>query len=413
MGDNTVTVIDVFWSNTVIATIRVGSEPCALVYNSTNNKIYCANQKSNDVSIIDGTTSNVINTIAVGAGPSALVYNSVNNKAYCANANSNNVSVIDGASNNVIATINVGLYPKTLLYNPTNNKIYCANMDGENVTVIDGLTNSEIATIPVGRTPVSMCYNSTNNKIYCASWSNGRIHIINGETDQLIDSIIYGNSGPQSLIYDNNYNRIYYTNFTGDNIKVIDGISDTIIATIQLPSGTRPFTLISPYVFIYCANIGNNTVSVINPYYFGIVATINTTYPVAFINGHGPAAIRIYVANLQSSTLSVIRQNLPDIEEVKNSKQYENAFKVYPNPAKEYFTVRLPQTANSAILRMYDVSGKVVKEEKLKAQRTRAELGAGQSSKVKEQKIILDGISPGVYFISCGSAYKKIIIVDK
>ena len=46
--------------------------------------------------------------LGVGSDPCALVYDSVNNKVYCANAGSSNVTVIDGASNQVIATVAAG-----------------------------------------------------------------------------------------------------------------------------------------------------------------------------------------------------------------------------------------------------------------------------------------------------------------
>ncbi|MGB7055948.1 MAG: hypothetical protein WBE28_11580, partial [bacterium] len=63
-------------------------------------------------------------TITVGEVPGPLVYNPTNNKVYCANEGSANVTVIDGATNGVITTIGVGNSPCALVYNPTNNKVY-------------------------------------------------------------------------------------------------------------------------------------------------------------------------------------------------------------------------------------------------------------------------------------------------
>ena len=54
-------------------TISVGDGPCALVWNSTNNKIYCANDSSNDVTVIDAATNSVRSTIPVGNQPCVLV----------------------------------------------------------------------------------------------------------------------------------------------------------------------------------------------------------------------------------------------------------------------------------------------------------------------------------------------------
>jgi YVTN family beta-propeller protein len=387
MGSNNVTVVDVA-ANSAITTIRVGSEPRALVCNSTNNKIYCANQLSNDVTVINGATNEAINTIPVGNRPSALVWDSVNNKIYCANAGSNNVSVIDGTNDSVIAIINVGYYPMTLICNPTNNKIYCANMDSENISIIDGVTNQVISTIPTGRTPASMCYNSTNNKVYCASWSNGRIHIIDGATDQIIDSMIYGNSGPQALIYNKYSNQIYYTNYTDDNIKIINGANNTIVSTIQFPVGTRPYVLTNfyPSSFIFSGNLGSNSVSVISG--TSIWWTINVEYPVALVAIWIPSAIRVYAANLWSSSISVIRINLPGTEEARSQSQEATSFEFYPNPARSLLTICCPLIADHQTLRMYDVSGKLVRVEEL-----------NKSKSLKEIKLPLKNINPGVYFL--------------
>jgi YVTN family beta-propeller protein len=65
-------------------TIPVGDSPWTLIYNSLNNKVYCANRYSNNVTVIDKNNS-VIKTIPVGESPVALAYNSLNIKVYCAN----------------------------------------------------------------------------------------------------------------------------------------------------------------------------------------------------------------------------------------------------------------------------------------------------------------------------------------
>jgi hypothetical protein len=57
---------------------------------------------------------------------------------------------------------------------------------------------------------------------------------------------------------------------------------------------------------------------------------------------------------------------------------------IYPNPAKSYFAIRLPLTANCTQIKIFDVTGKIVKETKSKNQKTR---------------VSLEGIKNGVYFV--------------
>ena len=50
------------------------------------------------MTVIDGATDSVIATVTAGSAPYALCYNPTNNKVYCANDGSDNVTVIDGAT---------------------------------------------------------------------------------------------------------------------------------------------------------------------------------------------------------------------------------------------------------------------------------------------------------------------------
>ena len=55
----------VWASNTVISTVDVGERPSALAFNPSNNNIYVANPVSDDVSIIETTSSKpIVDTIS-------------------------------------------------------------------------------------------------------------------------------------------------------------------------------------------------------------------------------------------------------------------------------------------------------------------------------------------------------------
>jgi len=93
------------------------------------------------------------------------------------------------------------------------------------------------------------------------------------------------------------------------------------------------------------------------------------------------------------------------ISEEGLSKNHKCEFEIYPNPARSYFTIRLPQTllfaqGDNYVVKMFAVSGKVVKEARIKKQ---------------EARISLEGISPGIYFIQIDNepALKKIVITKQ
>jgi YVTN family beta-propeller protein len=201
-------------------TVSVGDNPWDLVYNSTNNKVYCANLYGDNVTVIDGKYNSVITTITVGDRPYSLVYNSLNNKVYCANNGSDNVTVIDGASNSVITTIPVGDRPFALVYNFTNNKVYCANALSSTLTVIGGTSDSVITTIPVGYFPYDLIYNSMNKKVYCANGGGDDVTVIDGASDSVIKTITVGGS-PGAFAWNPIQNRIYVANYWSNTVSVI------------------------------------------------------------------------------------------------------------------------------------------------------------------------------------------------
>ena len=49
--------LELVWANNVISTVDVGERPSALAFNPSNNNIYVANPVSDDVSVIQTTSS--------------------------------------------------------------------------------------------------------------------------------------------------------------------------------------------------------------------------------------------------------------------------------------------------------------------------------------------------------------------
>ena len=115
------------------------------VIDSTTNTIYVANSQSNNLTVIDGATNSVMATIAVGTAPSGLGVDSQTNFIYVANAGNSqagdpgHITVINGATNDTYPlTDQNAKTPVAVAVNSVTNKIYVANSRSNNVTVIDG-----------------------------------------------------------------------------------------------------------------------------------------------------------------------------------------------------------------------------------------------------------------------------------
>ncbi len=90
--------------------------------------------------------------------------------------------------------------------------------------------------------------------------------------------------------------------------------------------------------------------------------------------------------------------------------------KIYPNPAKTVIRVRVPGNyfkpdAQSSMLKIFDVSGKLIREIKIPKLTLNSFQGKVQYDRSQEIKISLKGIKPGIYFLRLGAETKKFLVI--
>src|SRR5436190_1852037 len=125
------------------ATLAIGLG-CAPAQATTSPRAYVANLNSNNVSVIDTATNTVVATVAVGSFPFGVAVDPAGSRAYVTNNNSNNVSVIDTATNTVVATVAVGSFPFGVAVDPAGSRAYVTNGGSNNVSVTDTATHAAV-----------------------------------------------------------------------------------------------------------------------------------------------------------------------------------------------------------------------------------------------------------------------------
>ena len=297
-SSNNVTVIDGATNST--STINAGTAPRFVAVNPVTNKIYVANAGSNTVTVIDGAT-NSTTTVSVGTSPYAVAVNPVTNKIYVTNSGSNNVTVIDGATKRTI-TVSAGAQPELVAVNPLTNRIYVANFNSSNVTVIDGATNKSETTVGAGTEPYAVDVNPVTNKIYVSNWGSASVTVIDGATNST--TTVGAGTHPLAVAVNPVTNKIYVANGS-DNVTVIDGATNS---TTTVGVGSDPLSVtVNPVTNrIYVANFVSANVTVID-------GATNSTSTVSTGSGGGPYAVavnpvtnKIYVPNFYSNSVTVI-----------------------------------------------------------------------------------------------------------
>jgi YVTN family beta-propeller protein len=141
---NTVAIIDCA-TNTVSATLSVGTTPKNSAYNPINNYVYVACQGSNNVYRINALTNAIVGSpITVGTSPTGIAYNETTNQIFISCNVSDDIYVIDCDTDTVVGSpITVGDAPIGVTYNPLKGTIYVANSGGDSVTEITNAVEGE------------------------------------------------------------------------------------------------------------------------------------------------------------------------------------------------------------------------------------------------------------------------------
>jgi YVTN family beta-propeller protein len=137
-------------TNTVVATITVGTNPDAVATTPDGKSVYVANFVSNTVSVIATASNTVVATITVGSGPTGVAITPDGKHVYVTtNEGSGTVSVIATASNTVVTTVPVADGALGIGITPDGTQVYVGNQFST-VSVIATSFNTVLGRIAVG-----------------------------------------------------------------------------------------------------------------------------------------------------------------------------------------------------------------------------------------------------------------------
>jgi YVTN family beta-propeller protein len=237
--------------------------PYGIAVNSTTNKIYVAGMFDDSLNVIDGTTNSVVATLTLGTDPLDIAVNPTTNMVYVANNGGGvavgTLSVINGATNSIVATLPMGLYTSGVAVNTATNKVYVCNVYANSIMVVDGATNTVSATLTVNGYLQGIAVNSVTNKVYVADSLNHQIVVIDGASNTVVaflpDETGLTNADPNSVQVNPETDAVFMVNYYGGDMLIFGdpaaiatqpqsqtvqvGNNVTLTATV---SGTPPFT---------------------------------------------------------------------------------------------------------------------------------------------------------------------------
>jgi YVTN family beta-propeller protein len=290
-------------AQSVVATVAAGSTPRDIAVNPVTNRIYVANEFSDNVTVIDGAT-NATATVAVGPRPQYIVANPSTNRIYVSNGGNASQSIIDGATLAVKPLPTGGNGP--FVVNPATNRIYMLRLGPtDEVTVIDGITDNFHSLATDSWTPVSHAVNPVTNRLFVAHYTTGDVKIVDISSSSDFPPVkgVPVWSKPVAVAVNPDTNKAYaITEDARGPINVIDGATQTAVsfAPSGHASGPRALTVNTVTNRIYAAFTGE--VVVIDGATNAMTFIPTVTAVGIAIN---PNTNRIYVASAQGSLAAI------------------------------------------------------------------------------------------------------------
>jgi YVTN family beta-propeller protein len=336
--DNTVSVISLA-SNTVIATIPVGTTPQITAVSLDGTTVYIGNTGSNSVSVINTTSNTVTATISLGFSPAGICVSPNGRKLYVTNQANNSVRVINTLTNSVITNIPVGDEPKGITITPNGKKIYVTNFVGGTISVIDSTTNAVSATILYFGFPYGICMHPDGTKAYATNTGSG-VAQINTSTDYISYTLSVPEYTNQVAISASG-TRMCSISALNNSATIIDPNPIYPLYTANVSNGPSGVDLSPDGSKIYVTSLFGNFVKVISTLTYETIATI----PV----GNAPMAFGKFIASNQTVGIAEDLESYPTLQ-------------ISPNPFSESTTIQFNQNINFARVQIRNVLGSVVRD---------------------------------------------------
>jgi YVTN family beta-propeller protein len=272
-GSNNVSVIDVA-SNTVVATVPVGSGPGGVAVNPGGTRAYVVNVGARNISVIDTGSNSVIATIGGGGtGPNAVALHPAGTFAYVTGYTADVLSVIDTASNTLVANVGVGSLPTSVAVNSAGTRVYVTNFGSNNVSVIDTASNTVVATVAIATIrPYAVAVNPAGTRVYVTHESSTTVSVIDASTNTAVGTIAVGTgvgtvalgTGTYGVAFNPAGTRAYVANNGSNDVTVINTATETAIANVTVGTGPWGVAVDPTGTFVYVGNQSSNDVSVIS-----------------------------------------------------------------------------------------------------------------------------------------------------
>jgi YVTN family beta-propeller protein len=317
-------------------------------------QVYVSNEKSGDVTVIDGADFSVLATIAVGKRPRGIHASPDGKTVYVAlsgtpvkappsldakgnpvfekkkgkdddddddagaDKSADGVGVIDVAKKKLIGKINAGSDPEEFDLSKDGKKIYISNEDVKTASIVNIATNKVEHIIPIGLEPEGVTTTLDGKHFYVTCEAGGDIYVIDAGS-AAVSSHFKIEGRPRSVGFLANSPIAFIPSESAGQLNVIDSANVKVVKTITLPEGSRPMQarVSSDDKKLYVTNGRAGNILVFDTKTYELLDTIKVG-PRPWGMGLSPDGKMLFVANGPSNDISVV--DLTAGKEIKRVK---------------------------------------------------------------------------------------------
>ncbi len=225
-------------------------------------RVYATNERSGDLTIIDGTSLTAVGTVPLGKRPRGIQAGPHGKKLYIALSGSpiagpgvdenalppadksaDGIGVFDIAEGKITRVITGVSDPEKLAVGK-DGKLYITSEDTGMLVIVEADSGKQLASIPVGEEPEGIDLTPDGRFAYVTSESDNTVAIVDTEAETVVKRISVGER-PRNTAFSPNGLKAYVPGESDGTVTVIDTNRQVVLRTMSLKDDNfRPMDIV-------------------------------------------------------------------------------------------------------------------------------------------------------------------------
>ena len=308
----------------LVSSLRPSRWQLASRAESPSYLVFVSNERSGDVTVIDGATDSVVGSFPVGKRPRGIHATPDGRRVFVtlsgsprmapgldenrapADKRADGLGVIDPSARKLIDRWHVGSDPEQFAISKDGKFAFIANEDDASASIIDLDSGQLRGRIKVSEEPEGVGVNPANGEVYVTCEEKGEVFAIDPDQQRVIATIETGGR-PRSVAFSRDGSRAYVACENVGYVAVVDAREHKLLSKIQLPTGSLPMgTVVSADgKELYVSTGRGNAIAIIDTQKNQLATTVpvgNRVWGIAL----DPGGTKLYTANGASNDVSVV-----------------------------------------------------------------------------------------------------------